>query len=404
MIRLFQINTIVNSGSTGRIAEDIGLAAIAAGHKSYIAAGYTSRPSRSEVIPIGSGVDRKLHGLTTLLFDRHGFGSAGATKAFIKKMEQARPDIIHLHNIHGYYLHIGVLFDWLKSMQVPVVWTLHDCWSFTGHCSFFDRVNCYKWQTECHHCPNLRGYPASYGLDQSKKNYHEKKAIFNGINTMRIVTPSNWLANHVGQSYLSNYTVQVIHNGVDIDIFHPGASMENVKQKYSLDDRPIILGVASTWDKRKGLHDFISLRQMFADDIQMVLVGLGKDQLTGLPSSIKGIERTEDIHELAALYAAASVFINPTYVDNFPTTNIEALSCGTPVITYNTGGSPEAIDEHTGFVIDKGDLKILSEKVKYVISMGKSFYLSACRTRAIKHFNKADRYLDYLDLYKSLLN
>ena len=400
-MKILQINTTVNSGSTGRIAEDIGQTVIAAGHQSYIAATKTNRPSQSEVIYIGTVLDRNLHGLKTRLFDRHGFGSALATLRLIKKINTIDPDIIHLHNIHGYYINVKILFDYLKAVQKPVIWTLHDCWSFTGHCSHFEGVNCYKWKNECHYCSNQKGYPASWFLDNSRKNFNDKKRIFNGLKHLYIVTPSHWLANHVKSSFLKGYPVQVIHNGVDLNTFKP-VEEDKILKKYGIPNKKIILGVANTWKKRKALNDLIQLSSLNSGDKQIVLVGLTKNQIKKLPENIIGIPHTENAKELAAFYSAVSVFVNPTRVDNFPTTNIEALACGTPVVTYNTGGSPEAIDEDTGIVVEKGDLNGLVTAIQEIISKGKEHYQPICRARAKKYYNKDERYVDYLNIYNNL--
>lgn len=402
-MKILQINTTVNTGSHGRIAEDIGKVLLAQEHESMIAAAYTTRGSASGVITIGAAWDRKLHGLITRLLDRHGLGSVNSSHLFIDRIKDIKPDIIHLHNIHGYYLNIRILFDYLKAVQLPVVWTFHDCWPFTGHCSFFDAFNCSKWQTECNHCPNIKGYPASWGVDQSRRNFGDKKQIFNGLNSIQIVTPSQWLANHVSKSFLSSYPAKVIHNGIDLNAFQPNQLDEGILAKYKLSENRILLGVASIWDKRKGLDDFIKLSQIINKDIQIVLVGLNKNQLSNLPGNITGVERTENIEELAALYSDADVFLNPTYVDNFPTTNIEALACGTPVITYNTGGSPEAVDNDTGLVVEKGNIEALHAAVIAVLSNGKTAYTDKCRARAVAMFNKDDRYRDYLELYKRMI-
>lgn len=400
---LLQINSIINSGSTGRIVEDIGLTAIQAGHESFIAAATTNRPSQSKIVPIGTGWDKKLHGLKTRLFDRHGFGSVNATRNLVGKIKEIQPDVIHLHNIHGYYLNVEILFNYLKSAQIPVIWTFHDCWPFTGHCSYFDRYSCFKWQTECYQCPNKKGYPASFGLDQSKRNYYDKKFFFNGIQQLKIVTPSNWLARHVQHSFLQDYPVQIIHNGIDLNNFKPLVENTEIKRKWGLTDKKIILGVASVWDKRKGLDDFIHLSKIIKPGEQIILIGLEKNVIKGLPTGITGIERTESIAELVELYATADVFVNPTYIDNFPTTNIEAIACGTPVITYNSGGSPEAIDKQSGMVVEKGDITGLTTAINQVISKGKSHYQSMCRERAEKLFNKDERFSDYLRLYEGFL-
>lgn len=403
-MKILQINTSVNSGSTGRIAEDIGLAIREAGYDSFIAGAYTNQLSQSEVIAVGNDWDRKLHGIKTRLFDRHGFGSANSTKRLIAKIREIKPDLIHLQNIHGYYLNIQILFDYLKEVQLPVVWTFHDCWPFTGHCTYFDAVNCSKWQVECHHCPNLKAYPASWLIDQSSLNFKDKKRLFNGLSSLHIVTPSIWLANHIKKSFLSSYPVWVINNGIDLTAFKLQESSGSIRNKYNLKARFILLGVASIWDKRKGLSDFIQLSEFLEKDMQLVLVGLSKEQQVGLPANITAIERTENIGDLAALYSAADVFINPTYVDNFPTTNIEALACGTPVITYKTGGSPEAIDEQTGIVVEKGDVEGLNRAIQTIVKNGKARYSEKCRNRAVSLYNKNDRYSDYLKLYEKILH
>ncbi|HZK96174.1 MAG TPA: glycosyltransferase [Prolixibacteraceae bacterium] len=401
-MKILQINSSVNTGSTGRIAEDIGKVLLKDGHQSFIAAGFTERPSTSQVIKIGNQWDQKLHGIKTRLFDRHGFGSKNATLKLVKELARIKPDLIHLHNLHGYYLHIDVLFAYLNKIQLPVVWTFHDCWPFTGHCSFFDRYQCTKWQTVCHHCPNTKGYPASLGIDNSLRNYQDKQYIFNWLDNCTIVTPSEWLAEHVHHSFLGNYPVKYIHNGIDLEVFSPTVSSESTLANYQINNTPFILGVASTWDLRKGLKDFEELALRKDKPFQVVLVGLSKNQLASLPTGVIGIARTENTAELAALYAAATVFVNPSYVDNFPTTNLEALACGTSVITYNTGGSPEAIDAETGIVVEKGDVSGLYEAIKLVCSKGKDFYTGKCRERAVRYFNKEDRYTEYLELYKSM--
>ncbi len=401
-MKLLQINTSVNSGSTGRIAEEIGKLLIANGHQSIIAFGRGNQPSESETIRIGNDLDIKWHGLKSRLFDRHGFGSGNATKLFVKQVEQLKPDIIHFHNLHGYYLNVEVLFKYLRSVNIPIVWTFHDCWPFTGHCSFFDYVNCFRWKTGCFSCPNKHGYPESLLIDNSRNNYNRKKQLFSSVKQLQIITPSNWLSNHVTESFLKGYPVQTIHNGIDLTVFKPMAD-DAIRVKYNLGNKKIILGVASTWDRRKGLDDFIRVSSPIGDELQIVLVGLNTDQLKDLPQGIMGIARTENTNELAALYSAASVFVNPTYVDNFPTTNLEALACGTPVITYNTGGSPESIDANTGIVVVKGDINGLHEAILEITAKGEAHYQPLCRERAVSLFNKDDRYMDYLHLYKQLL-
>jgi putative colanic acid biosynthesis glycosyltransferase len=402
-LKVIQINTIVNSGSTGRITEDIGKVLLANGHESYIAFGRGNRPSKSLLIKIGSEWDVYWHGLQTIVFDRHAFASKAATQKLIREIDRLKPDVIGLHNLHGYYINIEILFTYLKTTQIPVVWTLFDCWAFTGHCTYFDDIHCTKWIKGCSECPKKKKYPSSFFKDNSKSNYLNKKSLYGDFKNLQLVVHSRWLQNLVQQSFLRKVSTHHIFSGIDLDIFRPSTGDSEIIEKYQLKSKRIILGVASTWDKRKGLDDFIQLNNYLSYRQTILLVGLNKQQLKLLPSSIIGIERTENVNELAALYSTADVFVNPTWQDNFPTTNLEALACGTAVITYNTGGSPEAIDEATGFVIEKGNVKGLADAVITVLENGKDHYRNICRQRAEQLFNKNDRYGDYLKLYELLL-
>jgi len=402
-MKLLQINTTLNTTSTGRIAEEIGICAIEQGYESYASYKHIGPGgSRSETIKIGNELDRYLHGVKTRVLDRHGFGSRGATRELVNQIREIDPDVIGLHNLHGYYLNIEVLFRYLKEVQKPVVWTFHDCWPFTGHCAYFERAGCEKWKTECHNCPLKSKYPASYGLDRSNRNFHQKKELFTGLENLTIVTPSHWLKDLVKQSFLHEYPVEVIHNGIDLETFKPGTDhLPNVVKEI---DKKIILGVASVWDERKGLREFEKLAPLLEDDYQVVLVGLSNQQIGNLPENILGIARTENVQQLASLYSIADVFVNPTLSDNFPTTNLEALACGTPVVTYNTGGSPEALDDETGIITDKKVAEHLYEAVCTISKKNGRFTREICRERAIQKFNKQDRYNDYLGLYESMLS
>jgi putative colanic acid biosynthesis glycosyltransferase len=390
-MRILQINTVVNSGSTGRIAEDIGKVALKNGYKSYISYGTGNQTSESELIKIGDKKHIYLHGLKSLLFDMHGRGSKNATKDFIKKVRKYKPQVIGLHNIHGYYLNYQVLFKFLKEQQVPVIWTFHDCWPFTGHCAYFEAVNCQKWMTHCEKCPLQDRYPKSL-IDRSYDNFENKKNAFLGLENLTVVTPSYWLRDKVKKSFFKGCRVEVIHNGVDLNRFRV-LNMTSGEEK-------IVLGVASIWDKRKGLNDFIALRELLTKEYKIVLIGLSKGQISSLPEGILGIERTESVEELVNWYNKSTVFVNPTYIDNFPTTNIESLACGTPVITYDTGGSPESIDTETGLVVEQGNVLELKKSIEYVSSKGINHYSYLCRQRAEKLFNKDHRFQEYIDIFE----
>lgn len=403
MKKLLQINSVVNSGSTGRIAEEIGQTAMTAGWESYIAYGRNDRPSQSELIKIGSDWDIRVHGLLTRLFDRHGLGSKSATLELVEKIEKIKPDIIHLHNIHGYYINVETLFKYLQNTKIPIVWTFHDCWPITGHCSHFTFVGCEKWKTQCFSCPQKTEYPASWLIDRSINNYNLKKKLFTSLPNLTLVPVSNWLAGILKESFLKDYPIKVVHNGINTEVFKP--STENdFRIRHRLENKFILLGVASIWSPRKGLKDFIALSKLLDTDYQIVLVGLARKQMEQLPENILGIERTESVEELAEIYAASDVHVNPTYEDNFPTTNLESLACGTPVIAYKTGGSPEAIDDSSGIVVEQGNIDKLVEAINQIKENGKQFYTEACVQRAHRLYRKEDRYREYIELYEELLN
>ena len=343
MSRILFINSVCN-GSTGTICKNLYKAAKEAGHTCCIAYGRGDAPEGFNTIKIGNQLDIYLHVLKARLFDASGFGSKKATKDLIKQIEEFQPDVIHLHNIHGYYVNIEILFNYLKQHpEIKKIWTLHDCWSYTGHCAYYTYAKCDKWQICCNgNCPNKKEYPQTV-FSNIKSNFNKKKELFSNVENMILVTPSKWLKDEIGKSYLKDYPIEVINNGVDINVFKPTPS--NIKQQYGIENKKVILGVASVWDKRKGLDTFIELSKELDDQYQIVLIGLNKKQIEQLPNNIIGISRTENVQELVKWYSAADVYFNPTLEDNYPTTNLEAITCGTPVITFNTGGSPESTSE-----------------------------------------------------------
>ncbi len=396
--KLLQLNVTANWGSTGTIAEGIGQVAVNNGWKSTIAYGRGTPKSKSDLIRVGSDWDMRFHGLQSRFFDNHGLASKSATRRLVDDIKEFSPDIIHLHNIHGYYLNYPILFDFLKSYGAPIVWTLHDCWSYTGHCAYYDFAKCDKWKTGCHNCPQTKSYPSSLLMNRSTKNYALKKKNFLGDLNITFVPVSNWLRDELKQSFLGNYPADTIHNGIDLDTFKPKVIAQRD------DSKKVLLGVASVWDKRKGLDEFISLRKLLPNNYLIILVGLSQDQISTLPAGITGIRRTENVGQLVDLYSMADLFINPTLEDNFPTTNLEALACGTPVITYRTGGSPEAIDDKTGLVVEKGNVNALADAIMQVMDRKVVFSAEDCRIRAEENFNKFTQFNKYIDLYKSLLS
>jgi glycosyltransferase involved in cell wall biosynthesis len=404
MPTLLQISIEVNSGSVGRIAEQIGECVISNGWSSHITYARNNNPSKSKVIKIGNKLDVYKHGLETRIFDNHCFSSKTATIALVETIKKINPDIIHLHHLHGYFINIEILFEYLKEAGLPLVWTFHDCWSFTGHCAHFDFVGCEKWKSECFNCEQKKEYPASFIFDRSRQNFQDKKRIFNSVKNLTIVPVSNWLCEKVKNSFLKEYPCKVIQNGIDLNVFYPKKSRSSIENIYNIKGKWVMLGVASTWDKKKGLQDFIKLNEIIdKQQFVIILIGLSTCQLKKLPKSIIGIQRTENVNQLADLYSAADVFVNPTLEDTYPTTNLESIACGTPVISYNTGGSIESINKSTGLIVEKEDVIGLYSAILTIKEKGKMFYNDACLKYAKLHFNKDTKFIEYMDLYNNLL-
>ena len=403
-MRILQINTVYkNGGSTGRIVYDLSQVMRQEDIESYIAFGYEySKTADQNTYKIEDIPTLKCNILKTRVFGKHGFYNKGVTKKFLKWIDTVKPDIIHLHNLHNDYVNIELLFDYIKMHDIPVIWTLHDCWSFTGWCANFDFSGCDKWKTECKHCPSLNEYPFTWFFDRSKEIYSGKKRIFNGVNNLTIITPSQWLADLVKQSFLKDYKVKVINNGIDLNVFKVTES--NFREKHNLQGKTIVLAMAMKLSKQKGIEYLLKLPDLLPDDYCLVLVGINENQRKLLPkNNCIGITKTNNAVELAEIYSAADMFVNPTLGDNFPTTNLEALACGTPVITFRTGGSPESVDDNVGIVVEKGNLDELVKAIMKVREKGKLFYSSNCIAKASQSYNKEKQSLKYIDVYKESL-
>jgi glycosyltransferase involved in cell wall biosynthesis len=402
-MKILQINSVVGFGSTGKIMFGIHKTITKSNGHGYMAYGRfnTLSPSDNQkTIKIGGIFSVLIHVVISRLFDRHGLGSKFATLVFIKKIVKLKPDLIHLHNIHGYFLNYPILFNFLSSSNIPVVWTFHDNWPFTGHCSYFDDANCIKWKTECKACPLKTSYPKSLLFDSSNFNFRLKKKLFLNLPNLTIVTPSKWLEENVRNSFLKNKPLITINNGINLNLFKPQS--KNIFVNPSLKDKFIVLCVANYWTNLKGLHDIIKLSQILPKNIQIVMIGVTNKLKKKLPRNILSVNRTNSSDELAQYYSSSDVFLNPTFSDNFPTTNLEALACGIPVITYQTGGSPESIDERVGLVVNKGDLNGLVRAISEVKRKGKLYYKSYCLEKA-KKYDQDHKFSEYFELYKSIL-
>ena len=394
-MKAVEINTC-EYGSTGKIMLNVAEKLRKSGVEVYT----FSRKWKKQTPPneyhsfFASFFENVLHHILALLTGLEGCYSYFGTLLLIKKIKKISPDVIHLHNLHGWYINLPVLFKYIKNNNVRVIWTLHDCWSFTGHCPHFDLIECKKWKSGCFECPLYKQYPSSF-INNSKVLYKLKKKWFTGIKDLTVVTPSKWLANLVSESFLGNYPIKVINNGIDLNVFKPTDS--DFRKKYNCEDKFILLGVAFGWGKKKGLDVFIELSKRFDERFKIVLVGTNEDVDKQLPENIISIHRTNNQVELAEIYSAADLFVNPTREDTYPTVNMEAIACGTPVITFKTGGSPEILDETCGCVVPKDDIEKLYNEIIRIYEE-KCFFKNDCLLKA-KAFNKDDRFNEYVNLY-----
>lgn len=396
-MKIVEIN-MMNYGSTGKIMLQIADCAREQGHDVWVAYPDSRDSMKKHVensILIGNRFTRVFHINFARITGYNGCLSISSTVNLIRKLKKINPDVIHLHNLHNCYINLPMLFNFIKKNNIRTIWTLHDCWSFTGQCPHFTIAKCDKWKTGCHNCNTYREYPSSY-VDRTKTMWNLKKKWFTGVKNMTIVTPSKWLGNLVKESYFKDYPVKVINNGIDLSVFKPTES--DFKNRYNCQDKFIILGVANAWDYKKGLDVFIELsKRLDNNKYQIVLVGTDDTVDKQLPENIISVHRTQNQAELAEIYTVAGVLINPTREDTFPTVNIEALACGTPVFTFNVGGSPEILDKTCGMVFDVDDVDSLEREIDHIASE-KIFDDALCVARAQK-YNCSERFCDYVDLY-----
>lgn len=360
------INVVAGSGSTGRIAAEQCRQLEAQGHECVLAYGrWESNCEGVKTHRIGTSLDYRVHGLLTRLCDLHGFGSKRATREFLRWVKEYDPDVIWLHNIHGYYLNIELLFDYLKTCGKTIRWTLHDCWAFTGHCSHFSYVGCEQWKTECSKCVQLKEYPKCIGISDVRRNFARKKNAFVGVSNMTLIVPSQWLAKRVKRSFLKEYPIEVVYNRVNTDIFKPTPS--DFREKHRLQNKIIILGVASVWNVRKGLKVFADLAGSLSDQYVIVLVGVTEKQKAQLPGKILALNRTEDTIDLAKIYTAADLFINPSVEETFGLTTLEAISCGTRAIVFRGTACEEVVKKAQGVAIEP-NMETLVETIRQLTS------------------------------------
>ena len=403
-MKIVQINMVHNS-STGKIMIQIARTAREKGYEAHTFSvpGFSVRhPEARPEIPghtyLGTPFEHGLHYVLGKNLGLNGYFSVFTTAALIRRLKIIQPDIIHLHNIHNWCLNLPMLMSYVKKSGAKVVWTLHDCWSFTGQCPYFDMVQCERWKTGCHDCPQCGAYPESR-VDHSAMMYRKKQKWFLNMKDATLVTPSNWLADLARQSFMGCYPVKVIHNGIDLEVFRPVES--DFRAKYGLEDKIVLLGVAFGWGKRKGLDVFLELAGRLDEKYRIVLVGTSEELDSRLPANIISIHNTDNQQQLAQIYTAADILLNPTREENFPTVNLEAMACGTPVITFRTGGSPEMLDETSGMVVAKNDIDGMLQAIDAVLA-DPDITPESCRKRAMD-FDMNHRFAEYVSLYENLM-
>lgn len=391
-MKVVQINATCGSGSTGKICVSISELLTQRGIENNIlyASGYSAYPLGWRYM---KPQDVKIQALRSRIFGSYGFNSKAATNKLIGKLEQLQPDIVHLHNLHGHNCDLKILFSYLKAKKTKIFWTFHDCWAFTGYCPYYDLADCDQWKTGCKKCTQRRKY--SWFFDNSRDLFEKKKELLTGLD-MTIVTPSQWMAEQVEQSFLHKYDIKVINNGIDLSIFYPRES--DFREKHGCTEKYIVLGVAFGWGKRKGLDVFIELEKRLDKRYQIVLVGTDEHIDKQLAGNIITVHRTQNQAELAQIYSAADVFVNPTREENYPTVNMEALACGTPVVTFDTGGSSEMLDETCGITVPKDDITALERGIISVCEGG-GFLTDKCIKKAAE-FDADDRFKEYVQLYE----
>ena len=397
-MKVLQINSVCGTGSTGKLAVQISDYLDAQGVENYIAYGYGCC-NRPNTFRFGNMVDAHIHSFLSRKLCIQGYGSYFTTGRLLRYIKKIKPDIVHLHNIHGHYLNFPRLVNFLNQLNCQVVWTFHDCWPMTGKCTHFTEAGCDKWKTQCRDCPQLATYPDSQ-RDRSEKNYRDKKKYFSVLAKLHIVTVSQWLKETAKESFLGQKDIQCIYNGVDLSIFQPTQS--NVRTELGIGEKFMILGVANPWNSRKGYEKFLDLANRLNEDSVIVLVGISEEQRTGLPKNVIGIPKTQNQKQLAELYTAADVLVNLSLEETFGLVVAEAQACGTPAIVVNSTACPEVITEQTGIVIESRDEALLDEALTEIRRNGKLAYSESCVVRAQSMFSNEKMQMGYYKLYCGL--
>ena len=392
-MKILMINVVCGIRSTGRICTDLATELERQGHEVKIAYGREKVPEQFQkyAVRIGTDFDVYLHALKARLFDSAGFESKRVTKKFVEWIKEYDPDVIHLHNLHGYHINVEILFQYLRECGKKIIWTLHDCWAFTGHCAHYSLAKCDQWETRCVNCRQLREYPECVSKGNVYANYERKKWLFTKIARMHIIVPSNWLASQIKKSFLQKYPISVIPNGVDLSKFKPTAG--KFREVYHLGNKKILLGVASAWSKGKGLSRFHDLASRLSDSEKIVLVGVSKRQSRDLDSNILCIEKTDNLEKLAEIYTNADIYLNLSEQETMGLTTVEAMACGTPVIVSNLTAVPEVVQQNGGVILPDLETDSILRAIDYVLSQE---YLDTVKNA--QRYEKEKQYRKYIEI------
>jgi len=398
-MKILQINAVFGIRSTGRLCKEIADYLNNNGHEGYVA--YSSGLPYEKGYVIGTAFGKKLHALQSRIWGLQAYFSKRGTRKFLEYMDNLKPDVVHLHNLHSNYINLKILLTYLAQKDIPTVLTLHDCWFFTGKCCHYTVDKCFKWQEGCFACPRLHKDNPSWFFDRTTKMYNDKKELFSNIPRLAVVGVSDWITNEAKKSFLSSAKIITkIYNCIDLDVFRSVATSD-LRKRMGLENKFVILGVASGWSNAKGLDKFIELAGILKDGMKIILVGGMKDNVP-LPENIVHVKETDNIQELVQYYSMADVLLNLSPEETFGMVTAEAIACGTPAIVTNSTANPEIVGHNCGDVVKKEcAIDVLLRIMLKIKKKGKKHYESHCLTFAQKTFNSTQGIKDYINLYLS---
>ena len=400
-MRILQINAVNAIASTGRNAKELGDFLLTNGHDSIIA--YSKGPSieKDREVIIGNNFDVKFHGLLSRLSGKQGYFSFFSTKKLLMYIDSLAPDVVVLNNLHANYINLPLTLKYLTKKDIATVTVLHDCWFYTGKCCHYTAQGCYKWKESCGDCPQLKKYNKSWFFDRTKKMFADKKKLFSAIPRLAIVGVSDWITEEAKKApvFSNAKTFKRIYNWIDTETFAP-RNTNALREKFGLEDKKVILAVASGWSKEKGINTLLEIANKLNDNEKLLLVGnIGSIELN---ENIMHLPATNSVDELAELYSMADVFFQPSLEETFGKVSAEALASGTPVVCFNSTANPELVGEGCGAVVPVGDIDGLYKEIKEILSKGKPDYSKTCREFAEQNFDMKKNLSEYAKLFEEI--